>query len=101
MTILAVINGDTPIGYGHLDPEGNKVWLGICVSDKWQGKGIGKLMMNRLIDEAKIQYLPALYLTVDAKNIAAIKLYQQFGFHEYDRQGETIYFRFDLVSIIS
>lgn len=95
-TILALIKGDKPVGYGHLDPEDTKVWLGICVSDRWQNKGIGKLLMSRLITEAKVHNLPTLYLTVDTENYTAAKLYRKFGFHQIDKREKLLYYRLDL-----
>jgi ribosomal protein S18 acetylase RimI-like enzyme len=71
---------NTPIGYGHLDPEGGKVWLGIAVGESRQGQGYGKLIMQRLINDAiklKVDYI---HLTVDKNNLNAVKLYESFGF---------------------
>ena len=82
VTLLAFDNNNLPIGYGHLDPDGVKVWLGICISDKWQRRGIGTQMMNHLIREAKAHRLAEIYLSVDADNVAAIDLYKQFNFHQ-------------------
>jgi ribosomal protein S18 acetylase RimI-like enzyme len=70
----------TPIGYGHLDPEGDKVWLGIAIRESCQGKGYGKLIMQRLINDAMILKVDYIHLTVDKNNLNAVKLYESFGF---------------------
>lgn len=69
------------IGYGHLDPEDNKIWLGIAISESEQGKGLGKMLMQKLLDTAKINKIDEIYLTVDKDNEIAIKLYKIFGFY--------------------
>jgi GNAT superfamily N-acetyltransferase/sugar phosphate isomerase/epimerase len=66
--------------YGHLDKEGETIWLGIAVTEHAKGKGFGKKMMQRLVESALALGLPKVKLSVDHVNEAAIKLYQQFGF---------------------
>lgn len=68
------------MAYGHLDPEGSRVWLGICVLESVRGRGFGRGMMEHLISTAAAQRLPSLWLKVDAPNTAAIALYQKMGF---------------------
>ena len=68
------------MAYGHLDPDGTVVWLGICVTDDAQGKGYGALVMRDLLAAAVERGLPAIRLKVDAANQPAIQLYKKFGF---------------------
>jgi len=75
-----LIEGDEPIGYGHLDKEDNKIWLGIAVSANFRGKGVGTMIMNFLILKANEEKLGLLHLTVDVDNIPALNLYKRFGF---------------------
>ena len=67
-----------PIGYGHLDrdEENNKVWLGICVSEKHINERFGYKMMEKLTTNQKDE----IYLTVDKNNKGAIKLFEKFKF---------------------
>jgi putative acetyltransferase len=59
--------------------------IGISVSDEWQGKGVGKALMQAGIDLAdKWLNLTRLELEVYADNESAIRLYEQFGF---EREG--------------
>ena len=62
-------------GYGHIDREGDKNWLGIFISEKYRGFGLGEIIMNDLISKSDI-----IYLTVDIDNISAISLYKKIGF---------------------
>jgi RimJ/RimL family protein N-acetyltransferase len=89
-TFLITIN-NVPVAYGHLDFENEIVWLGIAVANKYKGNGLGQLMMNVLITEARIQKIPAIRLSVDNNNEAAIGLYLKMGF-EVKKVKENIQF---------
>ena len=87
VTCLFIENGQ-PVGYGHLDKEGNKVWLGIAVSELFKGKGIGTQIMNFLVLKARDNNIDTLNLSVDAENLHAIQLYKKFGFIVIDAINE-------------
>jgi RimJ/RimL family protein N-acetyltransferase len=78
LTIM-LLDDDLPIGYAHIDYE-NKYWLGICILDTYHGKGHGNRMMEYIFNHEKITVLNDIYLTVDATNENAIKLYKKFNF---------------------
>ena len=81
-----------PIGYGHLDKDGDTIWLGICVIEKEMGNGYGKLIMNYLTsyaDKHKIN----LTLSVHKVNEVACHLYKKFGF-KIKKENEKSYFFF-------
>jgi len=84
-TVL-IYQKDKPIGYGHLDPEGNITWLGIYLSPDYRGKGYAKIIMGILLSHAKDD----VQLTVDKTNISAVSLYDNFGFIITD-ENETYY----------
>ena len=75
-----LMNENKPVGYGHLDNDGDTVWLGIAIAEGFNGKGLGKLFMEFLVSKAKSNRLSKLKLTVDDSNIPAIRLYEKFGF---------------------
>jgi ribosomal protein S18 acetylase RimI-like enzyme len=64
------------VGYGHLDYENGKIWLGIMVSDNHKGKKIGDKIMDDLITNSSDD----IYLSVDIKNQSALNLYIKKGF---------------------
>ena len=68
------------VGYGHLDKDGDTVWLGVAVSSTDKGKGIGHQIMIYLIKSGRQLKIPSIYLTVDKDNLVAIRLYKKFGF---------------------
>lgn len=77
------------VGYGHLDQEDGKTWLGICVKEGCYGKGYGKKIMKRLVDS----YDGDICLSVDATNTRAIELYGLFYFIETHKNDKTIYMK--------
>ena len=79
LTIL-LLDKNEPIVYGHLDPEDDKVWLGLAVTEKRQGQGFGKKMMQELMNFAEDHRLEKIHLSVDNDNAPAIHLYKKFGF---------------------
>lgn len=81
--LLAVILVDEalePLAYGHLEREGDILWLGIAVTESQKGKGIGKQMMQYLINFAGEHNEKAITLTVDKGNTVAVRLYESFQF---------------------
>ncbi|MBC7328277.1 GNAT family N-acetyltransferase, partial [bacterium] len=79
--LVAEINGEI-IGYTWWEPRVEDIpTVGICISDKYQGKGIGKKLLEKLIDEAKRQNKMGLRLTVMKDNNKAISLYKKLGFY--------------------
>lgn len=79
------------IGYGHIDCDSIKNWIGICILEEYQGKGFGKLILNRLIEIANVKSIKQLYLSVDKNNIKAFTLYEKMGF-EIIQDGKDKYF---------
>lgn len=71
-----------PVGYGHLDKENNKVWLGISIVESKQGMGFGNILMTNLLEAAITKNISAIYLSVDGDNHKAIQLYEKFGFRK-------------------
>ena len=55
----------------------------ICISPKFQGKGIGSRFMSFLMDEAKKQGADGMRFHVCTKNPSAMKMYERCGFKNY------------------
>jgi RimJ/RimL family protein N-acetyltransferase len=83
-----ILSDPNPVGYGHLDYEDGKMWLGMCVFDDYVGKGYGKSILKILIDNRKNHIIN---LTVDKDNFKAINLYLSNGFRIY-KQTEKIFY---------
>ncbi len=83
--LVAVVDGDVVgvIGlHASSRPRVNhKAEIGMMVRDDWHGKGVGKTMMQAVIDLAdKWLNLTRIELTVFTDNEAAIAQYRKFGF---------------------
>lgn len=77
---LLMVNNNVPIAYAHVDYDGTKYWLGICVLEEYQGNGYGKQIVEHIINHAKVKLIPALFLTVDKNNFVAKNLYEKYNF---------------------
>lgn len=67
--------GDVPIGTGRIDRNGK---IGrMAVLERWRGHGVGKCIMQELLDMARAQGLKRLYLNAQ---ITARSFYERFGF---------------------
>jgi RimJ/RimL family protein N-acetyltransferase len=75
LTNLYYVENDC-VGYGHLDHDGENVWLGIMVLDKHVGKGYGNTIFEALINSTNSD----ISLSVDKINIKAINLYKKYKF---------------------
>lgn len=95
LTLIYLEQG-SPVGYGHLDNEDDKVWLGISVAHHYQGLGIGKRIMNKLIEYAHKNKIPKISLSVDKQNIRAFELYTRLGFCLTQEKMNTIYMEKDI-----
>ena len=73
--------GDCPVGYCFLwDIADSVPVLGIGLIDTWQGRGLGRRLMARLIEEAKSAGCTGIELTTVPENERAFALYQKVGF---------------------
>ncbi len=87
---LTIYASDTPVGfvmYGYI-PDDRLCWIiGFIVAARFQRHGIGRAALEQLLarmmaesDDARI------ILTVHPDNIAAIRLYEGFGFQDTGRR---------------
>jgi len=80
LVTLLLVYDSISVGYGHLDYEKDVLWLGICILPEYKGLGFGSIIMQKLIEIAKINKIDFIELTVDNDNYPAIKLYEKFFF---------------------
>lgn len=78
-TLILRVDGEIA-GYGHIELHEGTYWLGLAISDQYQGYGWGKLVMRKLLGEAEFHQISRLHLMVDRTNARAIRLYRKFGF---------------------
>lgn len=91
LVTCVLMNNNTPVGYGHLDQDNDKVWLGIAVAEEFKGKGFGTHILKFLLTKAKENKLPTVCLTVDVSNETAISLYKRLGFTLVNKMNSDVY----------
>ncbi len=64
---------------------------GMIVSDRYQGHGIGKRLLNRMIEVAKAEHLERIVGIVLPENIEMIRLLEKYGFQMHHTDGEPFY----------
>ena len=78
---VAVDENNIPVGYiGVFDSFDDYNIIGIAVDNNYQKKGIGSLLLQKVIEEAKLNNIKSLSLEVDEKNEKAINFYKNKGF---------------------
>ena len=86
---LMVFHGNKMIGVSDIDMydkiQSHVGLFGIIIAKNYRGEGIGKLLMELVIDEAKknIQELKMITLTCFANNPIGPPLYKKMGFVEH------------------
>lgn len=65
-------------GYGFVDEQTPE--LGMALLPEYRGKGLGKFLLNEMEDLARSLELKALSLSVDPRNIPALRLYENKGY---------------------
>lgn len=96
LTAVAMDEQQQPVAYGHLDREGENLWLGIAVAESSQGRGVGKQMITHLIRAAQTAGEREIVLTVDKTNTKAIRLYETNGFIRTAQQDHYYIYRMHL-----
>ncbi|MCR4329062.1 MAG: GNAT family N-acetyltransferase [Candidatus Roizmanbacteria bacterium] len=88
-TVLVALDRDTLVGFiqfGKVDYDSVKatdknIKLDkIYVDGKYQGKGIGKKLMEAMLKHKRLATINHIYLDVFAENEKATRLYEQYGF---------------------
>ncbi|MBP6122658.1 MULTISPECIES: GNAT family N-acetyltransferase [Providencia] len=90
MEWVAVNGSDEPIGFINVEKQANS--LHICelsVCQQWQGQGIGKQLVNHIIDLALAQKIPAISLTTFCDIPWNAPYYQRLGFHIIKHENLT------------
>jgi len=87
---------DIIVGYGHLDRDNDKVWLGMFVLKNFQKKGYGLLILENLIKIARKYKLKDIFLSADETNHKAINLYKKFSFKIVKKEKEKFFMKLQL-----
>ena len=70
-------------GYGIMSvAAGESHVLNLCVNIGWQGCGLGRRMLYKLLDVARDHFASVMLLEVRPSNPRALRLYENVGFSE-------------------
>jgi len=87
---FVILDGDAIVAYAGVNvvPKAHSDVMTIAVNDEHRGKGLGRRLMNQLIESAKSLEATDMFLEVRADNQVAQKLYLSLGFEQIDlRRG--------------
>lgn len=72
---------DEIVGYGIMSfGAGEAHILNVCIRGDQRGFGLGRRLMNFLLDRAREEYMQEVFLEVRPSNAVAIRLYETIGF---------------------
>ncbi len=75
--------GECVSGYGVMSVLADEAHiLNLCIKPDLQNNGLGKEMLDYLIDLAKGHYADVMFLEVRPSNRQALKIYEKLGFDE-------------------
>jgi len=70
-----------PVGYMAIKPEDDFLFLSkLYVAETFRGKGVGRVALNFINEQAKKQHLLGIRLKVNKYNTTSITAYQKLGF---------------------
>lgn len=87
-SITARLFTESNKGFGYAGDDVPE--LGMAILAAHRGKGLGKLLMEALIEQLKQDGVAKLSLSVDPSNVAAVRLYERYGFKETGVIGTSI-----------
>ena len=93
--LFGAYEGDKLIGYAGYGSwraaQGYRktVELTIYVDNKYRGTGVGSLLMQTIIDQAKLDGYHVMLGAIDADNKGSIEFHKRFGFTETARMPEV------------
>jgi ribosomal protein S18 acetylase RimI-like enzyme len=67
-------------GYGFVDAQIPEISIGVQAA--WRHRGVGRALLEALVETARSEGHDALSLSVDAQNVPALALYRSVGFVE-------------------
>ena len=78
---LSAVEEEKIVGYIGLIQAGPEADItNVAVKESCRGKGIGRLLVGRMLDLAKSRGVEDIFLEVRVSNDPAIRLYRSFGF---------------------
>jgi GNAT superfamily N-acetyltransferase len=92
---IGAVDAATGVGVGvgrfiRFQPGGEVAEAAVAIVDEWQGRGLGRILIDRLAHRAREEGVARLRASVLASNRAMIRLFQRVGpVRVIEREGET------------
>jgi acetyltransferase len=89
---LVALHGGEFIAVGRYapNPDGKTAEFALVVADDWQGKGLGRILLKKLREQARKTGYCALFGNILAANHAMLDLALQLGFELQSREGADV-----------
>ena len=85
IAMKAFLDDDSVVAYVGASYVLDEAEIGnICVLPEYRGMGMGKRLLNALMDELKSRGIATVFLEVESDNTNAIALYEKAGFNKYN-----------------
>jgi GNAT superfamily N-acetyltransferase len=72
--VLVAYDGREPVGIARLVRDGRDAEVAFAVTDDWQGKGVGTLLVDRLAADARAAGIVRVHCQVHADNTSSLAL---------------------------
>lgn len=84
--IFLAMDGETVIGTAGLWKENDSAYelIKMGVDSAYRGRGIGKILLEKCIDEARKRKAAKILLFSNSQLQTALGLYKKYGFHDVD-----------------
>ncbi|HEX6690483.1 MAG TPA: bifunctional acetate--CoA ligase family protein/GNAT family N-acetyltransferase [Burkholderiales bacterium] len=91
LALAAVAEGEfVAVGRYAPNPDGRSAEFALVVADAWQGKGLGRALLERLVSAARAAGYEALYGVILNANRDMLDLAERLGFVEDARTGTEV-----------
>jgi acetyltransferase len=89
---LVAVSGGEFVAVGRYAPnaDGRTAEFALVTADAWQGKGLGRALLDRLLKAARAAGYEALYGDILGANRDMLDLAARLGFVEESREGDTV-----------
>jgi GNAT superfamily N-acetyltransferase len=71
--LVALVDG-VPVGIARLVRDGSEAEVAVAVGDRWQRRGVGSVLADRLAADARAAGIASLRATIHAENRASLAL---------------------------
>jgi GNAT superfamily N-acetyltransferase len=72
--VLVALVGGVPVGIARLVRDGAEAEVAVAVGDRWQRRGVGSVLADRLAADARAAGIASLRATMHAENRASLAL---------------------------